>query len=151
RHSGRADRQTTIYDCWLEVEYGPEVIVPPPTETDECLPPVVRDADPDLLLQFQGSDIGLVFLFEGRFLSSTLYLWTGAGELEWDGKVWLGAGSLIGISQAKESSDLTAVGLTVSLSGVDEAIISAALQELRQGQICRVYIASYSWYPTRGL
>jgi hypothetical protein len=140
-----------IYDLWLEVEYGPDWTAPSPPAPDECLPPVIRDTDPDLLLQFQGSDIGLVFLFEGRFLSSTLYLWTGAGELEWDGKTWLGAGSLIGISQAKESSDLTAIGLTVSLSGVDEAIISAALQELRQGQICRIYIASYSWYPTRGL
>jgi hypothetical protein len=138
-----------IYDLWLEVEYGPDWTPPPPDEG--CVTPILRDIDQDLIAQFQGSDIGLVFLFEGRFLSSTLYLWTGAGELEWDGKMWLGAGSLIGLSQAKESSDLTAIGLTVSLSGVDEAIISAALQELRQGQICRAYIAAYSWYPTRGL
>ena len=138
-----------IYDLWLEVDYGPDW-TPPAPPPEGCVTPLLRDIDPELLAQFQG-DTGIIFLLEGHFLTSTLYLWTGVGELEWAGKTWLGGGSLIGISQAKESSDLTAIGLTVSLSGIDEALISAALQELRQGQTCRVYIAAYSWYPERAL
>ena len=34
--------------------------------------------------------------------------------------------------------------MTVSLAGMDETVIAAAFQELRQGQLCNVFIAPYS-------
>ena len=55
------------------------------------------------------------------------------------------------MSQVKESSDLQAVGMTISLAGMDEEVIAAAFQVLRQGQICNVFIAPYSFSPGAGL
>ena len=97
---------------------------------------------------FAAQSVHLIFLFEGYFLHSNLYLWTGLGALSWGGKIYQGAGELIGFSQAKESGELQAVGLTVSLAGMDETVISAAFTELRQGQLCKVFIAPYQFTPT---
>jgi len=101
--------------------------------------------DANLISQFQAGTVGLALLFEGHFLDVSLYLWTGLGELVWNSQVWQGAGVLMGIGSVKETGDLSAQGMTVSLSGCDETLISLAIQELRQGQPCTVYIACVDW------
>jgi hypothetical protein len=101
--------------------------------------------DPNLITQLQAGTVGLAFLFEGHFINVSIYLWTGLGELSWNGQIWQGAGVLMGIGQAKETEDLSAQGMIVSLSGIDETLISLALQQLRQGQACTVYIACVDW------
>jgi hypothetical protein len=106
--------------------------------------------DANLLAQMRAAVVGIAFMFEGHFLHSNLYLWTGIGDLNWNGQIWTGAGALMGVSSVKESSDLTAIGMTVSLSGVDETVVSLAFNELRQGQACTVYLACVDW-NTKGL
>jgi hypothetical protein len=101
--------------------------------------------DPNLLNQLAAKTVQLAFLFEGHFATTSLYLWTGLGQLVWNGMTFEGAGELIGIGEAKETSDMQAVGLTVSLSGVSPELIALALSELRQGQTVNVYIAAYQW------
>ena len=110
-----------------------------------------RAIDTRILSAFAAKQVQLIFLFEGYFLTSQLYLWTGIGELSWGGKIYQGAGELIGISQVKESGDLQAIGMTVSLAGMDETVIAAAFLELRQGQMCNVFIAPYSFSPGVGM
>jgi hypothetical protein len=102
-------------------------------------------SDPGTLAQFKKQRMGVIFLFEGHFLHSNLYLWTGVGTLQWNNINWIGAGTLMGLSSIKETGDLQAVGMTVSLSGIDETIIAAAFNELRQGQPCTVWVALFDF------
>lgn len=107
--------------------------------------------DPNLLTQFAAAQVGLIFLFEGHFLTSSLYLWTGIGQLSWNGQTWQGAGELIGFSAVKETSDLQAAGVTIQLAGQSQETVALALSELRQGQKVNAYIGSYQWWPGPGL
>jgi hypothetical protein len=104
--------------------------------------------DTRLVTAFSAKSVQIIFMFEGNFLTSHLYLWTGTGELSCAGKIYQGAGELLGISPVRESGDLQALGITVSLAGMDETVISAAFNELRQGQLCNVYVAPYAFQPS---
>jgi hypothetical protein len=70
---------------------------------------------------------------EGRFSGGTVNLWTGIGETVWNGKTWTGAGNLAGASQIEETSDIKAVGVNVSLSGIPAELLSLVLQSIRGG------------------
>jgi hypothetical protein len=103
--------------------------------------------DPALVGLFGAPHVSLILMFEGFFATSTLRLWTGVGLLQYGGRSWQGAGELVGISATKETADLQAQGITVSLTGIDETIIAAAFNELRQGQPVDIYIAAYQFAP----
>lgn len=66
-------------------------------------------------------------------------LWTGFGDKTIDGNVYTGSGNLLNIDGIDEVADLSAKGVTVTLSGISSAIVSAALQEPYQGRIARIY------------
>lgn len=75
-------------------------------------------------------------LFDG---DETLRLWTGKGELEYEGNSWFGAGDVLSFSVVTETSEMAAEGAVVTLSGVSTALVSLALQEPYQGRRARVY------------
>ena len=37
-----------------------------------------------------------VLFFEGQFASGWVRIWSGLGEVSWNGQIWSGAGSLVG-------------------------------------------------------
>jgi len=67
-----------------------------------------------------------------------LYLWTGLGDLTYDGITYIGTGNMLQISEVTETADLRAAGATITLSGVPLETISLALQEPYHGRECRV-------------
>ena len=76
--------------------------------------------------------------------STPIYLWTGLGNKDLTPtsgtqNTYIGAGSLLQIGEPSEASDLSAQGLTVSLSGLNSSILSAALSESYQGNIAKLY------------
>lgn len=91
------------------------------------------------------------FLFEGTFLDAdldpvTLHLWTGLGQLSWDGEIWSGGGNLLGLSNLEESADTRAIGFSVSLSGQASSNISLALSSVQtsQGQEGKIWLALFT-------
>ena len=78
--------------------------------------------------------------FQGDFKTGTAYLWSGIGQIDWNGQTWTGAGLLSSISQILETSDVRADGIVVSLSAISEEIRSLILQEVEQGKEGIVYI-----------
>ena len=85
---------------------------------------------------------GSVELFYGvemLFDSGALRFWTGYGDRSINGHTYTGAGALLNIDGIAEVADLSAVGITVTLSGISSSIISLALQENYQGRVARVY------------
>lgn len=81
-------------------------------------------------------------LLKLEFDSGTDYLWTGYGDLSWDGQTWLGGGELLGVQPFSESTDITATRAQVTVSGIPSAWISLVLQEDYQGRPATIYFAA---------
>lgn len=69
------------------------------------------------------------FLFQGEFLSSTLCLWDGYGDLSWNGLTWLGNGWFRGQSDLTEDGEIKSDGVDINLNGVPSALVSLILTE----------------------
>jgi len=75
-----------------------------------------------------------ILLFEAEFSTSTVYMWTGIGDLAWNSQTYTGIGNLVGVSAIEESDDLKANGINVTLAGVSPAHLELVLNELRLGK-----------------
>lgn len=83
-----------------------------------------------------------IVLVQCDFDSGALNLWNGLGDLTVGGVDYVGAGTLLNISSMKESSDLSANGMNVTLSGVTEPLISKARDEDYQGRELKVLLGA---------
>ena len=79
------------------------------------------------------------FAVDLSFSSGNLRLWTGLGDLNVDRDVYTGAGNILNISDILETSDTSATGAQVSLTGVPTEVIALALQETYQGRRSTIY------------
>lgn len=101
----------------------------------------MRDLDADMATALTQGECTIALLADFEFESETIRMWTGIGELTYDGNTYQGGGNLVAVSPYQETQDLQAQGLKYSLSGVPSTLISIALQESYQGRICNLYLA----------
>lgn len=80
-------------------------------------------------------------LFDG---DNVLRLWTGYGVLNYDSVDWYGTGNLLDISSVEETTEISAKGASLVLSGVPSELISLALSEPYQGRLCKIYFGMFS-------
>lgn len=73
------------------------------------------------------------------FTSGYQYIWSGIGPISWNGQTWTGVGTYGNISSIPETSDLTAMGIKLSLSGIPSDFVTHALGEVRQGAPVIIY------------
>jgi hypothetical protein len=71
--------------------------------------------------------------------SGPLRFWSGLGEQTIDGNIYVGSGNMLGISTIDETSEISAKGATLTLSGIPSELISLALSEPYQGRKCKIY------------
>lgn len=64
---------------------------------------------------------------------------TGYGLFDWDSQIWTGAGELLNISEIAEGTQTIAAGMAATLSGIDSATVSLALQSVKR------YWPAYAW------
>src|SRR4051812_33790325 len=88
-----------------------------------------RNLTSDIITALAASPVRPFFLFEGTFLSSTLRLWSGLGDLTWNAQTWLGNGWFKGLGDVAEDNSISAHGIDVQLSGVPLALVSLLLSE----------------------
>ena len=81
-----------------------------------------------------------VIFFEGQFATGWVRIWSGLGEISWNGDTWSGAGSLLGLGSIDESGEVVAGGTSVSLSGIPLDLVQLAIEEARQGLPGRVWL-----------
>lgn len=81
-----------------------------------------------------------ILLFEAEFATGVVRLWTGVGELVWDGKTFTGGGTLLAVSPMEEVSGVLAPGASVSLSGIPTDLIQLVIEEAQQG------LPGYAWF-----
>lgn len=83
-----------------------------------------------------------IVLIKLEFDSGDVNLWTGVGDIVFNSDTYTGAGDLLDISPVKETSQLTAEGMSLTLTGISSGLISTALTENYQGRIANVWLAS---------
>jgi len=76
------------------------------------------------------------------FDSSPLRFWTGYGDRTIFSNTFTGTGDLLSVSGLEEVSDLSATGITLTLTGVPSSIVSLALGEPYQRRSCKVYFGT---------
>lgn len=76
--------------------------------------------------------------------SQTLRLWTGVGTLVYEGNSWFGTGTMLSIESVEETSEISAKGASVTLSGIPAEVISLALSEPYQGRVANIYFGVFS-------
>lgn len=74
------------------------------------------------------------------FDTETIRLWNGTEDLVIDSATYLGAGSLLSIGAAEESSDLSSQGMTITVSGMNKDVLDLALTENYQNRFVSVFL-----------
>jgi hypothetical protein len=73
------------------------------------------------------------------FPSGALRLHTRTGTITWDSNDYLGVGKFGSVSDIDEDAQLRPAGVTITLSGVDAALVSSAVTEDIHGRAISVY------------
>lgn len=111
-----------------------------------------RNMTAAMLAAIAAAEVRLAMFFEGTFNSigspvGTEYvrLWTGYGDVSWNGETWVGSGELMNISPIEESQQLKAIGFRVLLSGMPTSLVSTALNSaaISQGQAGKIWLATF--------
>jgi hypothetical protein len=85
-----------------------------------------------------------VYLVALQFTSGTKYMWTGIGTVVWDGFDWEGMGDFLGVSSITQTSELSAEGITISLSGINPGDVSSAISDVATYLTVDVYLGFLS-------
>ena len=85
-----------------------------------------------------------IFLVHMVFDSSELNIWSGVGDLSFDSVTYTGLGDLLSISEINETSDISATGINVSLSGVKTSLIAIAKDQDYQGRELTVRLGAFN-------
>jgi hypothetical protein len=102
---------------------------------------MARDLHSDFNTAVQAAEVHPIMLCKINTSGGDLLVWTGVGELVYGGDTYLGAGNFIGITQVSERTDLSANGVSFSLSGIPSAYISTALGQVQHGRSCQLWMA----------
>lgn len=86
----------------------------------------------DMISAVRSKVIFPVLLCRVDTMGGPIYLWSGFGELTWEGQVFQGIGDFGGIDRVEETHDLTATSMVLSLSGVEPTNLEIALNEIQQ-------------------
>jgi len=76
------------------------------------------------------------------FDSGTVRLWNGYGDLTFNSNTYTGGGNFLAVSSITEDSEISAKGVTVTLSSINSTILSYALNEDYQNRIIDIYVGT---------
>lgn len=102
-----------------------------------------RDLAAAMSTAVQAGTVRPAILYEGEFSTGMLRLWTGLGDLVFDGDTYTGGGTLLNFSEIAEKAGIEAIGFSVTLSGMSAATVALALQEVRQGLPGSLWLALF--------
>lgn len=89
----------------------------------------------------QSGDAKVAYIVKIDTDGGEVRVWTGIGDLTFQSQVYTGVGTLGSISDVSESTDLSANGIRLTLSGIPTSIISTAFNDVRQGREVSVWFA----------
>lgn len=99
---------------------------------------------PAVLAALQLPDVQLSMLASIGYRSGTVYVWSGIGDLSWNGHTWKGMGSLLGVETPEDAATVEARGIAVLLSGLNPALLADAEGDFQPGLPATAYLAVWS-------
>ena len=102
---------------------------------------MTRGLNGDLTAAVLASELYLAVLVELDFSPDPLRLWAGIGDFVWGDKVFTGAGDLLGVGGAEETTETRAVAATLSLSAVPTELIDHAIAADYRGNAGIIWLA----------
>ena len=103
------------------------------------VPEVGSQLDSTYAAGLAAGTIAPVRLVQLTFKSGTVYVWSGAGPLSFGGNTFQGVGTLGQVGGIEESTGVQATGTTVSLSGIDPALLGDCLTDIQVGAMARIW------------
>ena len=92
-----------------------------------------RNMTQTFLGAMQGAVLRPALFVQAAFVSGPIYVWSGIGQITWNGQVWTGIGTLGSISTIEEGSTVAAKGITLTLSGIDASLLNDVMTEFQVG------------------
>jgi hypothetical protein len=103
-----------------------------------------RNIDSTMLGGLLSNAIAPCFLVDLTFTSGPDHVWTGVGNLTWNGNTYTGVGSLGQIGVVTEGLDVRADGTTIQLSGIDSSLMQDCMEDIQIGAPVTVWFALLS-------
>lgn len=102
-----------------------------------------RDLTTALETEVTAGTLRPVLFIEAEFDAGFLRLWSGLGEISWDGKTWTGAGGVLAFSPPDETLDNRASGGTITLQGITSDVLSTVIGEAVQGAPVKAWLGAF--------
>lgn len=99
-----------------------------------------RTINANLLTALIANDVEPFIAIDLSFDTQDLRLWSGLGDKQINNETYTGAGSILGVQGLEEASDLSAKSVTLTLSGLNDTILTRALAEHYQNRPARIYL-----------
>jgi hypothetical protein len=77
------------------------------------------------------------------FVDGTVYVWNGIGSIDWNDQTWTGIGSLGSVSTIEEGANVQARGATLTLSGLDPAILTEVMTQYKVTAPVTIYFGMF--------
>lgn len=100
-----------------------------------------RSLTAGFIAEITGGGAAPIALMKCYFDSGNLNLWTGIGDLTYNGDTYVGTGTILAIDKVKEQKKLVANGLNMTMTGLDQQIMDLVENEPYQGRSFELYIA----------
>lgn len=92
--------------------------------------------------QLSADKIKPLLFLQMQFTDGPSFMWSGLGNISWNGHIWVGLGDLGTISAIEESSEIKATNVTFTLSGIPHDLIQHALGQVRQGNPVQLWFGA---------
>jgi len=96
-----------------------------------------------MLAAVQATEMRPAIFVELHFADGIVYVWSGVGTTVWNTHSWIGIGTYGGCSIIEEGDTVEAKGITLTLSGIDPAMLAEALQNLQLGLPVLLYLGLF--------
>lgn len=84
-------------------------------------------------------DTGVAVYIQLEFTSGTKRFWTGGYDTTWGGNDWQGAGGCAGVGEIRETEQLIATSVQLTLAGTSDALTALLLSEKVRGRPCTLW------------
>jgi hypothetical protein len=98
-----------------------------------------RNLDPSMHAALAAGVLQPFFMAILSFRSSIQYVWSGYGNLLWNSQTFVGVGSFAKVGTIQESTEVEAIGTSVTLSGIDPVLLNDCLTDMVPGAQATLY------------
>ena len=98
---------------------------------------IINSLDDEVLEPF----LAVELLFDG---DEVVRMWTGEGTLDYLGHSWYGTGQILTVESIEETSEISARGASITLTGADDELVALAYNENYQGRKANIYFGTFN-------